>query len=93
MSDDECSEEEEDFLEHPNYKNDEPTEVRMLPYIFKVDRIDPITMTCFIHAVLSVTEFIHHDFCIHFRRWHFDGPTTESSRHIRLNCVQALAFR
>ena len=47
-------EDENDFSEHPNAEKEEPTIVRCLPYVYKVDKIDPITMTSFVHVEIAL---------------------------------------
>ena len=43
-----------DLLEHPNAARGCPTEVRFLPYVFKLDNIDPLAMTCFVHVEVAL---------------------------------------
>ena len=42
------------FIEHANAELDVPTVVRVLPYVFKVDQIDPLSMTAFAHIEIAL---------------------------------------
>ena len=43
-----------DFTEHANAESGAPTVVRVLPYVFKVDQVDPLSMTAFAHIEVAL---------------------------------------
>ena len=46
-----------DFTEHANAESGAPTVVRVLPYVFKVDQVDPLSMTAFASAPVMPASF------------------------------------